>query len=40
VASGADELQQRQVGVDLAVLLCRPCDSEPIGPLADSASLG
>jgi hypothetical protein len=35
-----DELQQRQVGVDLAVLLCRPCDSEPIGPLADSASLG
>jgi hypothetical protein len=38
-AAGSDELQQRLVGVDLSVLLCRPCDSEPIGPLAESASL-
>jgi hypothetical protein len=35
-----DELQQRHVGVDIAVLLCRPCDSEPIGPLAESVILG
>lgn len=26
-----DELHQRLVGVDLAVLLCGRCDSEPIG---------
>jgi hypothetical protein len=34
------EHQQRHLGVDLAVLLYRRCDSEPIGPLAESASLG
>jgi hypothetical protein len=39
LASGADELQQCHVGVTLPVLLRRHCDSEPIGPLAESTSL-
>ena len=39
LAAGRDELQQRHVCVDLAVPLCLHCDSEPIGPLAESASL-
>jgi len=34
-----DDLQQRDGGVDDAVLLCGHCDSEPSGPLAASASL-
>jgi hypothetical protein len=36
---GLDDLQQRDGGVDDAVLLCGHCDSEPSGPLAASASL-
>jgi hypothetical protein len=34
----ADKLQQRHVGVALSVLLRGHCDSEPIGPLAESTS--
>jgi hypothetical protein len=32
-----DEGQQHDGGADLAVLLCRHCDSDPIGPLAGSS---
>jgi len=35
-----DDLQERGGGGEYAVLLCRHCDSEPIEPLAGSASLG
>jgi hypothetical protein len=33
----SDEGQQHDGGADLAVLLCRHCDSDPIGPLAGSS---
>ena len=35
-----DDLRQRDDGGEVAVLFCRHCDSEPIGPLAASASPG
>jgi hypothetical protein len=34
-----DDLQQSDAGADFAVLLCRHCDSESIGPLAATVKL-
>lgn len=35
-----DELQKRDVGVDLVMLLCRQRDSETVGPFAESTIHG
>jgi hypothetical protein len=35
-ASPPDDLRQRDDGAEVAVLFCRHCDSEPIGPFAGS----
>jgi hypothetical protein len=40
VADASDERQQRTGVVDLAVLVCRHCDSDPLGPLAGSTIPG